>query len=230
MPWIELLILLSLTYVAVLVVRGIVQVVPWFIETFVEPRRFARPREASRPPRSGAASPRSSVSAPRREKVAPVYQEKVALAVWRATCRLTDLWAFFRWLFARKDFGYWVGSALAESDPEKKVAYCSKALRLNPGYEPAWGLKAITLLGLQRYEEAIPCFDKVLELRPNAAAWCWKGTCCHRLGRYQEAVGCFGKALATCAAKDRQLFDEASRQKKLADEALRSRGLEGGKS
>lgn len=88
----------------------------------------------------------------------------------------------------------------------------------------AWGLKAITLLGLQRYEEAIPCFDKVLELRPNAAAWCWKGTCCHRLGRYQEAVGCFGKALATCAAKDRQLFDEASRQKKLAEEALRSRG------
>jgi tetratricopeptide (TPR) repeat protein len=105
----------------------------------------------------------------------------------------------------------------------------AKAVRLNPTYEPAWGLKANALLELKRYEDAILCIDKELELRPNATAWCRKGLCCYHLGRWKEAIGCFDNALAMCAEEDRQLFDEASRYKRLAEEALRAPTVESGK-
>ena len=52
---------------------------------------------------------------------------------------------------------------LAQTDPRKKVADLSKALALNPSYEPAWGLKGNTLLGMERYAEALECFEKALE-------------------------------------------------------------------
>ena len=74
----------------------------------------------------------------------------------------------------------------------------------------------------KRYEEAVPCFDKVLEMRPNSVAWYRKGLCCYHLERHEEAIACFDKTLAACADKDRQLFEEASRHRKLAEEALLS--------
>jgi tetratricopeptide (TPR) repeat protein len=95
---------------------------------------------------------------------------------------------------------------------------------LNPAYEPAWGLKANTLLELKRYEEAVPCFNKVLEMRPNSMAWYRKGLCCYHLKRYEEAVACFDKTLTACAGKDQQLFAEASRHKRAAEEEWQRQG------
>ena len=58
MPWIQFLLLLAVVYVVVLVVRGIIQFVPWFLETFVEPRQLARPKKnpPPRPDGTGRAS------------------------------------------------------------------------------------------------------------------------------------------------------------------------------
>ncbi len=227
MPWIQLLIVLTVVYVVVVVVQGIIQFVPWFIETFVEPRQLARPKRKPQPDDTDQVS--SSV--PRREEggIAVGYKEKVAFAALAATSGLMELLGLPKKLLTRKDFTYWVGSALGETDPEKKVKYCSRALQLNPSYEPAWGLRANSLLELKRYEEAVPCFDKVLEMRPNSMAWYRKGLCCYHLGQHEEAIACFDKALAAFADKDRQLFDDASRHRKLAKEALLSTEVEGRK-
>ncbi len=58
-------------------------------------------------------------------------------------------------------------------------------------------------------------------------AWYRKGLCCYHLGHHAEAIACFDKALAVCADKDRQLFNEASRHRELAEEALRSSDPQG---
>ena len=46
-----------------------------------------------------------------------------------------------------------------------------------------------------RYEEAIGCYDKALEINPNyAGTWYNKGVALDELGRYKEAVESKGKA------------------------------------
>lgn len=222
MPWIELLVLLVVAYVVVLVVRGLIQVGPWFIETFVEPRQLARPKKNPNRQSDGRASSSVPASQPANGGTKVAHKERVPVAALGATSRRTDLLGSLKNLLTRKDFTYWVRSALGETDPDKRVKCCSRALRLNPGYEPAWGLTANALLELKRYEEAVPCFDKVLEMRPNSVAWYRKGLCCYHLERHEEAIACFDKTLAACADKDRQLFEEASRHRKLAEEALLS--------
>ena len=45
-------------------------------------------------------------------------------------------------------------------------------------------------------DEAIKCFEKVLEIDPNdARAWYNKGTTCIVIGRAEEAVTCLDKAV-----------------------------------
>ena len=122
---------------------------------------------------------------------------------------------------ASKGYDSWVASALAEEDPITKIEYLSKALRLNPTYLPAWGLKANALFGLKRYEEAIACFEKSLEMHPTALAWYKKGICCHHLGRREETLRCFDMALKACPGEDRQLFEDAARMKKQVEDELR---------
>lgn len=71
---------------------------------------------------------------------------------------------------------------ISESDPQ----YFS-SLHDNRGY---------ILNELQRYEEALECFDKTLELNPDyASAWHNKGYTLHKLGRLSEAIECYKKRL-----------------------------------
>lgn len=59
-----------------------------------------------------------------------------------------------------------------------------------------WLRKGNVLNDLNRYEEAIRCFDKFLELDPNhAGGWNKKGVALTGLGRHKEALQCFERSL-----------------------------------
>jgi len=117
-------------------------------------------------------------------------------------------------MILKKDFDYWVALALGEEDLARKVDCLSRALKLNPTYFPAWGMKGGALYDLQRYEEAMQCFDRLLDIHATASVWYKKGLCCYHLGRHEEAVRCFGEAMKACSSEDRQLSEDAARMKR----------------
>ena len=60
-----------------------------------------------------------------------------------------------------------------------------------------WNDKGIALGKLEKYEEAIACFDEVIKLDPeDFAAWKNKGTALKTSGRDEEAEQCLAKAKA----------------------------------
>lgn len=61
----------------------------------------------------------------------------------------------------------WYGLAVSETDPEKKIEYFDKVLKLKPDFAGAWNLRGLEFVILKRYEEAIASFDKALEIRPG---------------------------------------------------------------
>ncbi|MGC2170074.1 MAG: tetratricopeptide repeat protein [Candidatus Sulfotelmatobacter sp.] len=59
-----------------------------------------------------------------------------------------------------------------------------------------WNNKAISLEELKRYDEAIQCWEKALEIDPRCAAfWKGKGTGLGNVRRFEEALACYSKAL-----------------------------------
>jgi len=47
-----------------------------------------------------------------------------------------------------------------------------------------------------RYEEAIKCYDKAIQINPDdAGGWYGKGLALKQMGRYDEAVNCYDKAI-----------------------------------
>lgn len=59
-----------------------------------------------------------------------------------------------------------------------------------------WIRRAIYLCGLNRYDEAIGCYDKLIQMDPlNPGLWHNKGTCFYFLGRNDEFIRCLDKAL-----------------------------------
>jgi len=62
----------------------------------------------------------------------------------------------------------WFELGLKEKDPKKQIEYYSKCL--DPKDAVAWHNKGLALYDLGRYEEAIRCYDKVLEIDPEDCA------------------------------------------------------------
>jgi len=64
-----------------------------------------------------------------------------------------------------------------------------------------WSRKALNLMDLGRYEDAIEAWDWYLEFtdlkwfKAIAEAWNNKGVCLFKLGRFEEAIKCYDKAL-----------------------------------
>ena len=225
MPWVECLLFIAVVYIVIVFVRGIAQGITWFREEFLStPRERNRARENFHQPHRGEASASGNRGkngdAPRRSK-SRVF---ISLACFNPLRCLAPLVEFAKRLLFRKRYDFWVATALGENDPCKQVKYYSMALKLDPSYESGWKLKAAALIQLKRYAEAMECYDKVLEMHPNATTWCKKGTCCHHLKRHGEAIACFDKALAACPAEDHQLFEEVSRHRKAVEEELQQQG------
>jgi tetratricopeptide (TPR) repeat protein len=56
--------------------------------------------------------------------------------------------------------------------------------------------KGISFLEDGKYEEALDCFEKILESNPNNPdIWNKKGVALRSMGRYNEAIESFNKAL-----------------------------------
>ena len=59
-----------------------------------------------------------------------------------------------------------------------------------------WRNKGSTMYFLGKYDEAIKCYDKAIEIDPdNPVVWNNKGLALNSLGKYDEAVKCYDKAI-----------------------------------
>lgn len=222
MSWIGWLILAALLVcVPIWAARGALEFWHWLLDNFTDPDSPRRRRSPYR---------RRDRLAVERERQANTVRNssshtaRIPMGAMMAS-RFHPLAPFAhlaRKLVAGKHFDYWVRCALEESNPTKKVTYCSKAVELNPTYVPAWGLKGTTLLEMAQYAQAAECFEKVLALAPSPLAWYRNGLCLYHLRRFDEAIQCFNKTLATCASTDRTLSDDAARHKALAQTELRA--------
>jgi tetratricopeptide (TPR) repeat protein len=230
MSWVGWLFLLAVLYLCLVVVRGVVQCISWFAEEYIiEPRALRRLKE-KRPERLSAAtrkpiSPKHETAGHQRaerKKTSPLPAAPAAPAP--RPSRLARMLRSLNIAVAKKSYNHWVSCALSEEDPDVKIAYLSKALAVNPAYVPAWGLKGDALFGLQRYDEAMQCFERSLEIHPSALMWYKKGLCCRHLNRREEAIRCFREALAACPNQDHELWQEAARMKQATEDEVRDNG------
>ncbi len=73
--------------------------------------------------------------------------------------------------------------------------------RSNRGHEPQTAEKLYYIgmklsLEEEKFEEAIPYFDRALAIQPNhILAWCLKGNALYNLDRHLDALQCYNKAL-----------------------------------
>ncbi|QUC65311.1 tetratricopeptide repeat protein [Nitrosopumilus sp. K4] len=58
-------------------------------------------------------------------------------------------------------------SLLEEGNFEDALGYFDQALLLNQNDPELWNLKGVTLRSIGRYEEALECFNKSLEIDPR---------------------------------------------------------------
>ena len=77
------------------------------------------------------------------------------------------------------------------------AAHAKKATELQPGFPPAWIRLASSLDLLNAPEQALPAWDKAVELAgQNVLTWDGKGVCLAKLGRIEEALAVHDKSLA----------------------------------
>jgi tetratricopeptide (TPR) repeat protein len=77
------------------------------------------------------------------------------------------------------------------------AAHAKKATELQPGFPPAWIRLASSLDLLNAPEQALPAWDKAVELAgQNVLTWDGKGVCLAKLGRIEEALAVHEKSLA----------------------------------
>ena len=63
-------------------------------------------------------------------------------------------------------------------------------------YAKVWSNRGVALANLGKYQQAIECFDKAIEINPNDVnIWNSKGTAFHYQSKYQQAIECFDKAI-----------------------------------
>ena len=78
---------------------------------------------------------------------------------------------------------------------EDVLAYFDEAAALNPDFHEAWNSRGIALRDLGRYEEALACYDKAIEIKPDYFVWDNRGDVLRNLGRYEEALASYDKAI-----------------------------------
>ena len=68
-------------------------------------------------------------------------------------------------------------------------------MRINPNNEIVLNNKGVSLYNLEKYHEAISCFDRILVLNPNAGQVLKnKGDALTKLQRHADAERCYKRA------------------------------------
>jgi len=81
-----------------------------------------------------------------------------------------------------------------------------------------WINEGVKLAEQGKFEEALKCFERALEIDPkDAAAWYNKGNALYDLGRYEEAIECYDRALEIksnykLAIKSRKIIKRKAKQ------------------
>ena len=94
-------------------------------------------------------------------------------------------------------------SFLGQGEIEKSLVFFDKALKTDENYSPAWNNKGIALLSLEKYFEALDCFEHVMALNPMDSMVIYnKGYVLLMLERYQESVDTLELFLKRYSQKD----------------------------
>ncbi|MBP0012012.1 MAG: tetratricopeptide repeat protein [Roseofilum sp. SID2] len=80
---------------------------------------------------------------------------------------------------------------------QKAIDSYKKAIETQPGYTNPWNnLGTILCDNLERYEEAIYCFDELIKIdKKNSTAWYNRGVALRKSGRYGESLSSCEKAI-----------------------------------
>jgi tetratricopeptide (TPR) repeat protein len=90
----------------------------------------------------------------------------------------------------------WSSDAARDQSYRSAIVFYTKAITLNPTYEPAYAARAEAYLNLKRNTLAIKDFDKVLQLDPdNGTAHADRGVAEQDDGQLYRAISDFGDAL-----------------------------------
>ena len=66
-----------------------------------------------------------------------------------------------------------------------------------PYFSDAWYKKGFSLYNLKMWNDALKCYEKATELKPNyAKAWNHMGACWFKLKKFHKAIECYNKSLA----------------------------------
>lgn len=76
------------------------------------------------------------------------------------------------------------------------LIYTDIVIELKPDFARVYNLKAVILLNIKRYQQALENIDKAIELNPNLSfLWDNKSLILLELGFYKEALDCVNKAI-----------------------------------
>jgi tetratricopeptide (TPR) repeat protein len=82
----------------------------------------------------------------------------------------------------------------------------------------AWNNKGICFLSLSRFDDAMECIEKAIEIDPHHAFyWYNKGICQDRLGHLEQAIQSFDKAIELHPKYAEAWFNKAVAQESIGD-------------
>jgi len=100
---------------------------------------------------------------------------------------------------------------------DEAIAYCDKALSIDPENTFALNVKGSSLSDLKRYDESVISHTKLLKITPlDDFIWTGKGLALSHLSKYDEAIFCYDKALKIKPDNDEYWFNKGEALHKLS--------------
>jgi tetratricopeptide (TPR) repeat protein len=92
---------------------------------------------------------------------------------------------------------------LNQGNINKSIEFFDSATNIDNNYVIAWNDKGVALMELEKFQDALKCFEKVIRLEPSDnMAWYNRGYVLLILEEYQEAVNTFDLFMGRQSKKD----------------------------